>query len=205
MIWSDDRAATWSESSWRWPKGKGSFRPNTFLQFGRDYAGARDEYVYFYGRNQTEWAEGTHSYIGRVHRAMLKTRSAYEFFVGLDSGGTPKWSRDANQRKPHFTDPAGVEGVQVIYNAAIERFLMTVHRGDQGTMGIFDAPEPWGPWTTVDYDDNWLNLNGTGRRRNMLFINIPTKWISDDGKTLWAIFSGGQDRFLLVQAKLHLE
>ena len=77
--------------------------------------------------------------------------------------------------------------------------------GDQGTLGIFDAPEPWGPWTTVAYYDNWLDLKGTGARREMLFINIPTKWISADGKTLWVIFTGGQDRFNLVQATLSLK
>lgn len=205
LIWSDDRGASWKESSWKWPKGEGNFQPNTFLQFGRDYAGARDEYVYFYGRNGTAWAKGTHGYLGRVHRAKLKVRDAYEFFAGLDAEDTPIWSPDVNERKPHFTDPAGVEGIQVIYHAAIRRYLLTVHRGDQGTLGIFDAPEPWGPWTTVAYYDNWLDLKGTGARREMLFINIPTKWIYADGKTLWVIFTGGQDRFNLVQATLSLK
>ena len=204
LIWSDDRAASWKQSPWQWPKGKGNFKPGTFLQFGRDYSGARDSYVYFYGRSQTGWAEGSHGYMGRVHRTKLKTRSAYQLFAGLDSGGVPTWSRDENQRKPHFSDPAGVEGVQVVYNAAIKRYLLTAHRGDQGTLGIFDASEPWGPWTTVAYYDNWLNIRGTGIRREMLFINIPTKWISKDGKTLWTIFTGGQDRFMLVKATLTL-
>lgn len=204
LIWSEDRGASWQQSSWHWPKGKGHFKPSTFLQFGRDYSGARDEYVYFYGRNQTKWAEGTHGYMGRVHRRALKTRTDYWFFAGVDDGGIPRWSRDMNQRQPYFTDPAGVEGVQVIYNAAIKRYLLTAHRGDQGTLGIFDAPEPWGPWTTVAYCDNWLELRGTGIGREMLFINIPTKWIADDGKTMWAIFTGGQDRFMLVKGTVTL-
>ena len=205
LIWSSDRGATWKESSWKWPKGQGKFKPNTFLQFGRDYTGARDDYVYFYGRNEAAWGKKAHGYLGRVHRTKLKTRDAYKFFAGLGADTTPTWSSDANDRKPHFTDPAGVEGIQVVYNAAIRRYLLTVHRGDQGTLGIFDAPEPWGPWTTVAYYDNWLDLKGTGAGREMLFINIPTKWISADGKTLWVIFTGGQDRFNLVQASLSLD
>jgi hypothetical protein len=205
LIWSDDFAASWKQSPWMWPKGKGNFKPNTFLQFGKDYAGSRDDYVYFYGRNETAWAQGTHSYMGRVHRAKLRTREAYEFLAGLDSDGMPVWSINVNDRKPHFTDPAGVEGVQVVYNAAIRRYLLTVHRGAQGTLGIFDAPEPWGPWTAVAYYDNWLDLKGTGVGREMLFINIPTKWISADGKTLWVIYTGGQDRFNLVKASLSLD
>jgi len=204
LIWSGDLGASWRQASWYWPKGKGNFKPSTFLQFGRDYAGTRDEYVYFYGGNQTGWAEGSHAYLGRVHRTKLKTKDAYWFFAGLDTCGRPRWSRDVNQRKPVLTDPAGVAGVQVIYNAALKRYLLTAHRGDQGTLGIFDAPEPWGPWTTVAYDDNWLDLKGPGIGREMLYINIPTKWIADNGRTLWAIFTGGQDRFMLIKGTLTL-
>ncbi len=205
LIWSDDFAASWKQSSWMWPKGEGNFKPNTFLQFGKDYAGARDDYVYFYGRNETAWARGTHGYLGRVHRTKLKTRVAYEFFAGLDDKCAPIWSSDVSERKPHFTDAGGVDGIQVVYNAAIKRYLLTAHRGDQGTLGIFGAPEPWGPWTTVAYYDNWLDLKGTGIKREMLFVNIPTKWISADGKTIWVIFTGGQDRFNMVRATLSLE
>ena len=142
--------------------------------------------------------------MGRVHRTKLKTRTAYQFFTGLDSEGAPTWSHDEDQRTPHFTDPAGVEGVQVIYNAAIKRYVLTVHRGEQGTLGVFDAPEPWGPWTTVAYYDNWLELRGTGIGRPMLFINFPTKWMTGKGKTMWAIFTGGQDQFMLVKGTLAL-
>lgn len=205
LIWSDDRGASWNHATWMWPKGRGNFKPNTFLQFGKDYSGARDDYVYLYGRNETAWAQGTHGYLGRVHRMKLEARNAYEFFSGVDADATPIWSPDVNDRRPCFTDPAGVEGIQVVYNAAIRRYLLTVHRGNQGTLGIFDAPEPWGPWTTVAYYDNWLGLKGTGVRREMLFINIPTKWVSASGKTLWVVFSGGQDRFNLIRATLSLE
>jgi hypothetical protein len=205
LIWSNDGGATWKESTWRWPSGKGQFKPNTFLQFGKDYAGSRDDYVCFYGRNETDWAKGAHGYMGRVHRTKLRTRQAYEFFAGLDDKGAPLWSTDVSDRKPHFTDKAGIDGIQVVYDHGVKRYLLTVHRGDQGTLGIFDAPEPWGPWTTVAYYDNWLDLKGTGIKREMLYINIPTKWISADGRTLWVIFTGGQDRFNLVQATLTVE
>ena len=205
LIWSNDRGATWKQSSWKWPSGPGNFKATTFLQFGKDYAGARDDYVYFYGRDEIPSAKGTRGFMGRVHRTKLKSRDAYEFFAGFDVDRGPIWSRDVNKRKPHFTDAAGVEGIQVVYDVPIKRYLLTVHRGDQGTLGVFDAPEPWGPWTTVAYYDNWLKLKGTGLKRDMLDINIPTKWISADGSTLWAVFSGGQDRFNMIRATLSLE
>lgn len=122
LIWSDDLGATWHESPWRWPIGGGRFKPSTFLQFGRDYAGAPDDYVYFYGGNETGWGEGRHAYLGRANRSRMKVREAYEFFAGSDSRGRPRWSRDVKQRKPVFTDPAGVGGVQVISNAPTVAF-----------------------------------------------------------------------------------
>ena len=50
--------------------------------------------------------------------------------------------------------------------------------------GVFDAPEPWGPWTTVTYVPAWDVNPGETR-------SFPTKWMSADGKTLYLVFSGG--------------
>ena len=50
--------------------------------------------------------------------------------------------------------------------------------------GIYDAPEPWGPWTTVTHAPHWdIDPGETG--------SIPTKWISPDGRTIYLVFSGG--------------
>jgi hypothetical protein len=53
---------------------------------------------------------------------------------------------------------------------------------------LFDAPELSGPWTTITYDQNW---GGFGHRES-LGVDFPTKWISRDGKTMSAVFSGGR-------------
>src|SRR4051794_40905424 len=41
--WSSDHAGTWRWCDWRFEEGFGC---PTFLNFGRDFAGARDDYVY---------------------------------------------------------------------------------------------------------------------------------------------------------------
>ena len=77
-----------------------------------------------------------------------------------------------------------------------------------GETGLFDAPEPWGPWTTIRYDQNW---GGFGERES-LGVDFPGKWISRDGKVMWAVFSGGRlgkgddilDSFNLVKVTLVL-
>ena len=204
LAWSTDKAATWTRAPWVWPKGEGNFKPQTFLQFGRDYGGARDDYVYVYGRNEAGWGKGTHGYLARVHRDRVQDRGAYVFFTGVDVLGQAQWNEDVRKRRPHFTDPSGVESITVVHNRALNRYILTCHRGNQGTLGIFDGPEPWGPWTTVAYYDNWLRLKGKGKGRDMLFVNIPAKWISPNGRTLWAVYSGGLDSFNMIKGTLEL-
>ena len=65
-------------------------------------------------------------------------------------------------------------------------------RGDYDRyLGIFDAPHPWGPWTTAaektDFDEARYHPR------------IPSKWISRDGLTFWYNFSvlaqGDKERY----------
>ena len=52
-------------------------------------------------------------------------------------------------------------------------------------LGVFEAPNPWGPWRTVYYVDNFLGMRGGSH----LGMDFPIKWQSADGRTLWATFS----------------
>jgi hypothetical protein len=56
-----------------------------------------------------------------------------------------------------------------------------------GHFGLFDAPEPWGPWTTVAYESNF----GEGHVEVSAFYwNFPTKWLSSNGRDFTLIFTG---------------
>ena len=204
LVWSEDKAVTWTRAPWVWPKGRDNFKAQTFLQSGRNYKGPRDDHIYVYGRNETDWGQGKHGYLARVHRRRIGDRDAYRFFTGIDAAGRARWDADVSMRQPHFSDPRGVESVNVVYNRALKRYILTCHRGGQGTLGIFDGLEPWGPWTTVAYYDNWLKLKGKGKARDMLFVSIPAKWISPDGRTLWFIYTGGLDSFNMIKGTLKL-
>ena len=65
-----------------------------------------------------------------------------------------------------------------------------------GGFGIYDAPEPWGPWTTVYYTEEWDV--GPGETSS-----LPTKWMGADGKTLHLVFSG-DDSFSVRKLTLEL-
>jgi hypothetical protein len=159
-----------------------------------------------------------------VPKEEIQDRNAYEFFAGLDQQGNPTWSADINQRQPVFNDSNGVGNTSqasVSYVPGLGRYLLTVpHRPpDQpvtagaGQLGVFDAPHPWGPWTTVTYYDNWIDAGGG----EALGYYFPGKWISEDGLTLWMVFSchdapEGEgcsdeyhDRFNLIKATITLK
>ena len=60
----------------------------------------------------------------------------------------------------------------------------------RGKLGIFDAPEPWGPWTTVAYYENW----GQGHVPvNTFYWNFSNKWLSPDGTQFSLIFTGRKE------------
>ena len=87
----------------------------------------------------------------------------------------------------------------VTYNAGLKRYLwcQTLPEGDarfEGGFGIYDAPEPWGPWTTVFFTNRWDA--GPGETQS-----FPTKWMSSDGRTLHLVFSG-DDHFSVRRATL---
>jgi len=67
----------------------------------------------------------------------------------------------------------------------------------QGGFGIYDAPEPWGPWTTAFYTEEWDVGPGESS-------SLPTKWMSADGRTMHLVFSGN-DSFSVRQATVTTE
>jgi hypothetical protein len=171
-------------------------------------------YVYLYGPKQDARpgypvGGGNRLYLVRVPRGRLRERTAYEFFRGLDNAGKPSWSSDAALAHPVFTDANGVTPGAVEYNPAIKRSLLTCFHVGPGQLGVFDARDPWGPWTTVAYYGDWGRMGSDGEG---LSCEFPQKWISHDGLTLWSVFSvygeGGKqginahDKFNLVKATL---
>jgi hypothetical protein len=198
LAWSSNFGKTWQlVNDWKFPED--NFVPFSFLNFGKDYAGARDGYVYIYGG---PWSSGPNQYLARVLKDQVKDRTSYEFFKGLDVNSNPIWTSDITQRRPVYTDPNNSGGVQVVFAPGIGRYILTASHDGVGQLGVFDAPEPWGPWTTVAYYDNWGNFGNSESSG----YNIPTKWISADGKTIWMIFSssGELDSFNLLKATLTL-
>lgn len=197
---SMDHAITWKFTDWIFDEPGGVFAAPGILQFGRGYQGARDHFVYGYSEIERGVIQ-PHIALFRVPKDQLINRNAYEFFAGLDGNGRPVWTADVKQLQPVFTDPNGVDwGMQAAYNPVLRRYLLTVRHDCSGGWGIFDAPEPWGPWTTVAYYNNWIDS-----KCKLTFI-FNQKWTSTDGTTMWIAFSGRReyDSFNVIKAKFNL-
>jgi hypothetical protein len=199
LAWSCDLGKTWTWCGWRFELGFGC---PTFLNFGRNYAGARDGYVYIYSPDgESAYRPADSMVAARVPKERITERDAYEFFKGLGGDGEPRWTTNIAERGAIFRNPASCGRSSISYNAGLKRYLwcQTLPGGDsrfQGGFGIYDAPEPWGPWTKVYFTERWDV--GPGET-----CSFPTKWMSANGKTLYLVFSG-DDCFSVRRADLIL-
>ncbi|NLH14944.1 MAG: serine hydrolase [Phycisphaerae bacterium] len=203
LAWSGDHGKTWTWSDWKFVDGFGC---PTFLDFGKNYAGARDDYVYVYSPDSdSAYDPADRMTLARVPKNRIRERAAYEFFLHLDPQGQPEWTRNLDKRGTVFVHPGNCYRSGITYHVAFRRYLwvqiLPTSRHPQGPrfqggFGIYDAPEPWGPWTTVFFTENWDV--GPGET-----ASFPSKWISDDGRTLYLVFSG-DDCFSVRQAALEL-
>jgi CubicO group peptidase (beta-lactamase class C family) len=179
LAWSRDRGKTWE---WGF-KMEAGFGSPAFLNFGRNYAGARDGFVYSFSQDGPSAYESDNSLLlARVPKHRIRERAAWEFFERLDEAGRPVWTADIARRGAVFQYPANCQRVDAVYDAGIGRYLMALGYDHAGGWGLFDAPEPWGPWTTILHRE-WDVADTHGYR-------LPSKWISKDGLTLTLVFSG---------------
>jgi hypothetical protein len=137
--------------------------------------------------------------LARVPKGQIKNRDAYEFLKGYGKNSEPLWTKAIDERGAVFTHKGKCYRSGISYNPVLKRYFwsQTLPGQDarfQGGFGIYDGPEPWGPWTTVFYTEAWDV--GPGETSS-----FPSKWMSADGKTLYLVFSG-DDHFSVRKAIL---
>ncbi len=206
LAWSRDHGVTWSWADWRFTQ---SFGCPSFVNFGRNYAGARDGFVYVLSPDANDaYTPADHLIMARVPLGRIREHAAYEFCAGLEGDGAVRWTPHLAQRGPIFTHPSACHRPKLDFHAALHRYLLVMpiatpasHEADGrvdtrfvGGLAVYDAPEPWGPWSTVFHTERWDVGPGES-------ASFPTKWTSADGYTLHLVFSGN-DHFSVRQATL---
>ena len=205
LDWSDDRAHTWTFADW----GFSEFGLVGFINFGRDNEQARDDHVYSYSHDGPLADTPADRFIlMRAPKDRITERGAWEFLERLDKSGQPVWTRDVKRRGAVFKHTDGCLRSTMTYNFALRRYLWwqqmpapkgSRDRGDtrfEGGFGVYDAPEPWGPWSTVFYTEKWDV--GPGEHGD-----FPAKWISADECELYLVCSG-KDSFSVRKATIEL-
>ncbi len=190
LAWSHDRGESWNWSDWKMTT---SFGCPTFVNFGRDDSGARDSMVYLVSPDSpSAYLAADHMVMARVPKEEITRRESYQFFVSIDSAGQAIWSPNIDDRGAVFDHPGRCYRGGICYNAGLNRYLWcqtlpesTHPQGPrfQGGFGIYDAPQPWGPWTTVFFTESWDVGPGESS-------TLTPKWISKDGRTIHLVFSG---------------
>jgi hypothetical protein len=204
-------AFTWSD--WTIPEvGYASF-----VQYGKAYAGGPASYVYAVipMRSGLKGNVSNSAYdlvpafgLIRGRRSDLTLRSNWQFFCG--TAATPAWCSSPTSAKNilfrsgrKFAPRAGMS-----WNQGLGKFMLSLTfdptpstTGDSprfwGGLMVLVSSNPWGPWeavftstgtwpggpsTTGCGSTNW----GAGER-----ADIPTKYMSADGKTFYLFSSGG--------------
>jgi hypothetical protein len=169
-----------------------SFGGPAFVNFGRNNAGARDGYVYAVSTDQ--WDNGSHLRLGRVSTGRILESRAWQWVAGFARDGQPLWTSDLNHAIPILSRYRQISLPEVVYLAPLKRYLLltwSLYRDfdpDQGSrLDIYEAPEPWGPFTLVHQEVPWETAEVTP-----YCPRLPLKWIAatDDGVTGWLQFSG---------------
>jgi len=204
IIASTDHGATWSANPSTPmfgtpgnPSSPLAYRFTTifFADFGQNSGNAIDSYVYAYGLD-SNWRDQTAVYLARVPSSSILNRSTWQFYTGL-SGTTPTWSSDITTKVAVLTDqrqlyqtmfgtdcPTNQKVIAqggVVYDQPLHRYILS--SWGCATHEFYEAPQPWGPWShIVSKDFGPLRLT---QNRGQYGINIPSKFISSDGKTLY--------------------
>jgi len=161
-----------------------------FINFGKNNANARDEFVYAVSSDQ--WDNGSNLRLGRVPADSIMRRESWQWVCAFTPAGEPAWHHNLDEAVPVLSVHRWLGLPEMVYVDGIKRYLLFTWRlhkdfsGDDGTdLLVFESPEPWGPFALVHAEEYW-----EGQALNPYCPRLPLKWMAVDGKSGWLQFSG---------------
>lgn len=170
-----------------------------FVDFGKNMQHSPDGKAYLVAHGadvadskprfwNSSWITGDQVYLIRVTPSVenMNDASAYEFFAGYDEKGKAVWTNDFSKIRPLLEWNNNMGCVTVSYNASLRKYIMCVTDGgntcSKMNTYLLESDSLTGKWKLITY------LKSFGEQA--YFVNIPTKFISDDGKSAWLLYSG---------------
>ena len=181
---------TSANSVWNWAKWTFTeFGYPVFVQYGSDFAGG-GAHVYVVAHDgPSAYVTADRFILMRLPVGEILNQAAWEFFSGTPT--EPVWVSWANRanRKAIFTSKGRCFRSGMSFNAARGRYYWWQQLSGKsqpdtrffGGFGVYSAPNPWGPWRSVYYNEKWDV--GPGEK-----ADFPTKWMS--GADMYLLFSG---------------
>lgn len=116
----------------------------------------------------------------------MNDATKYEFFAGYDKDGGETWTSDFIKIKPLLEWKGNMGCITITYDASLKKYLMCITDGGNtcSKMNTYtlESDSLTGGWKLVTY------MKDFGQQA--YFVNIPSKFISADGKTMWLLYSG---------------
>jgi hypothetical protein len=204
IVRSHDKGVSWSWDHTQPMFSNWAFTTIMFLDFGKDSEHAPKDYVYAYGMDDnwsfdTTRSSPTQLFLARVPRDQVQQRARWQFFSGLDAAGEPSWNDDIAARMPvledtrrlysmpldsslRFKNMTTINQGGVVYNAPLNRYIYS--SWTEYTFELYEAPTPWGPFRLFQSQD-FGTIPWTDTKNGGYGTTIPSKFISDDGLTMW--------------------
>ena len=158
---------------------------------GKAYLVAQGSDLKFYPPTRfanLSWITADQVYLYRVTPSLetMNDPSAYEFYAGKDSSGNDIWTTDFKEMQPLLEWQNNMGAVTVTYNAPLKKYLMCVTDGvntcTKMNTYILESESLTGEWKLVTYMKDFGD--------QAYFVNIPSKFISEEGTKMWLCYSG---------------
>jgi hypothetical protein len=133
------------------------------------------------------WISADQIYLARVSPSpeTINNLNAYEFYAGTNTTGQPVWTNRFESIKPLLEWNNHMGCVSATYVPGLRKYLMCVTDGwptvSKMSSYILEADVITGPWRIVTY------MKDFGEQG--FYLNLPSKFISPDGQTLWLCYS----------------
>ncbi|TGV02965.1 DUF4185 domain-containing protein [Flavivirga rizhaonensis] len=172
-----------------------------FVDFGKNMQHSPDGKAYLIGHgslnpdskpriSNNSWNSADAVFMARVTPSIenMNNRSKYEYFCGFNNDGSEKWTKNFSEIKPVFewNNYCGI--VTMTYVKPLNKYLMCITNGHKGITTrkkydtyILESTNITGPWNMVTYMEDF--------GPQAYFVNIPSKFISENGKTMWLCYS----------------
>lgn len=183
------------------------FYSMAFVQFGQDHAkpavansaAATDAYVYALLCEHDDDVYEVQNPGGitliRCLESNLESgnKAHWSYCSAIDVDNVPSWSTTLTDRIMIFQDTSGNGGndsSSMSYNEPLGRYILTTMQNSRYTsthpslantciIGIYDAPEPWGPWHQILKQN--VETLGLADGDACIFWGFSNKWLSADG------------------------